>query len=186
MIKKYLFPQIARAELTALIGFMAIGAILAGVYGILHDQITFSIGHEYFHNFKFQQFAHSNFGLPDRVFVSIIGFEATWWVGAVVGWILARRLLPHQSRRTAIRQIMTGLLIVLGCGALGGFTGYLYGLWRGPDADYSMWMPLLKQHLVQDHWSFMRVGYIHNTGYIGAFIGLILTFVLCPGNSRTE
>lgn len=92
---KHIIPQIPLADLTALLGITFLGALIAGGYGVLHDQITYTIGPEYFHNFKFHQFAYADFGFGDRVFATTIGFLATWWVGLFVGWILARRCLPN-------------------------------------------------------------------------------------------
>jgi hypothetical protein len=41
-----------------------VSALLAGVYGIVHDQLTYSISHEYFTKFKYVQFGFepSRFG----------------------------------------------------------------------------------------------------------------------------
>jgi hypothetical protein len=43
-----LYPRIRLSLLPAMFGYAVLGAILAGVYGILHDQITYSISQEYF------------------------------------------------------------------------------------------------------------------------------------------
>lgn len=180
---KYIIPRISLADLPALLEFTALGAVLSGAYGILHDQLTFTIGPEYFHNFKFHQFAYADFGFGDRIFVSFIGFLATWWVGLIVGWILARRCLPNQPRVVVRRQVYLGFFVVFATGIVAGLIGYLYGLWRGPDADYSAWRSALAQYNVSDHWSFMRVAYIHNAGYIGALLGLVFTyFVIRPAD----
>ena len=58
-------------------GFAVTGALIAGAYGILHDQITYTISPEYFTKLKFEQFHYANFGLPRRVFVGEVGFLAT-------------------------------------------------------------------------------------------------------------
>ncbi len=154
-----------------------VGALVAGVYGVVHDQITFSIGPEYFYKFKFQQFAYADFGLHDRIFAAEIGFLATWWVGMIVGWILAKRCLPGQDRPVASKQIIRGFCIVFAAGFLAAVGGYLYGLFQGPEADYSAWRRFLETRGVTDHWSFLRVAYIHNASYLGGLVGLLLTFV---------
>lgn len=173
---KHIIPRIPLTDLPALLGFTLLGALIAGGYGILHDQITFTLGPEYFYNFKFHQFSHADFGLGDRIFAGCIGFLATWWVGLIVGWILARRCLPNQSRAAASRQILIGFAVVFATGFLAGLIGYGYGTWRGPDADYSAWQSALNAYKVTDTYSFMRVGYIHNASYIGGFAGLVLTY----------
>jgi hypothetical protein len=179
----YIVPRIRLAELPELLAFTVAGALVAGCYGIAHDQITFSIGPEYFRNFKFHQFHYADLGLGERVFVSCIGFLATWWVGAIGGWILARRILSTCPAGTAYRRISAGFLVVFASAAAGCLLGFFYGLWRGPNADYSAWQPALEGYRVADVWSFMRVAYIHNAGYIGAAIGLLSTYVVIrPGD----
>ena len=158
-----------------MLAYASLGSLIAGAYGVAHDHVTYSIGPEYFTHFKFDQFAWANLRMGNRVFVSCIGFLATWWVGLIVAWILARRMLPDQPRAVACRKILTGFAIVFTTGILFGFGGYLYGLVRGPDADYSAWAGVFDRLGISDPWSFMRVGYIHNAGYLGGLVGLVLT-----------
>ena len=85
-----LYPKIRSASLPAMLGYAAAGSLLVGLYGIVHDQVTYSISPEYFTRLKFAQFSYADFGLPNRVFVAEIGFLATWWVGLIAGWFIAR------------------------------------------------------------------------------------------------
>lgn len=174
---KYLVPRIALADLPSMVGVAFVGAIVAGGYGILHDQITYSISPEYFTKLKFEQFHYANCGFSDRVFVGIIGFLATWWVGLVGGWFLARRLIPGQPRSQAYRQIRNGFVCIFAFGLLFGLSGYAYGLWRGQDADYSSWRSTIQFLKITDTWSFVRVAYIHNAGYFGGLVGLVVALV---------
>ena len=175
---KFLIPRLSLGEFLECFRYAAIGAAIAASYGLLHDQITYSIGPEYFHKFKFHQFRDANLGFGDRVFVGTIGVLATWWVGAIVGWILARRIVPYDPAKVRRAKILSGFLIVFVTAILFGCGGYLYGLWRGPDADYSVWQPMLRRLHVSDQYRFMQVGYIHNAGYLGGAFGLGLTFLL--------
>ena len=88
---KYLVPQIALGDLPSMCGVALIGAVIAGVYGVLHDQITYAISPEYFTHMKFKQFHYADVGLGDRVFVATIGFLAASCV-----W-LDHRLVPCPS-----------------------------------------------------------------------------------------
>jgi hypothetical protein len=63
--------------------------------------------------------------------------------------------------------------------------GYAYGLWRGPDADYSSWKQAFQQLHIVDTWSFVRVAYIHNAGYLGGLTGLLVALALIRPN-RSE
>ena len=107
-----LYPKIPRALLPRMLGYAVIGGLLAGMYGILHDQITYSISPEYFTHLKFDQFHYANFGLPQRVFVAEIGFLATWWVGFFSAWFIARLTVPAFSRPAAFRHSLRGFAIV--------------------------------------------------------------------------
>lgn len=62
----------------------AMASVIAGLYGVINDQITFSISSEYYTKFKFIQFNLANENNIDkikflRIFVAIVGFLATWW-----------------------------------------------------------------------------------------------------------
>jgi len=173
-VLKYLVPRIALDDLPWMIAVAFVGAMIAGAYGVLHDQITYSISAEYFTKLKFKQFQYANFGLSDRIMVAEIGFLATWWVGFVGGWFLARRLIPNQNRRLACRQIAIGFGVVFCFGVIFALLGFMYGLWRGPDADYSSWEWAFERFGIMDTWSFVRVAYIHNASYLGGLIGLIV------------
>ena len=173
-VPKYLLPQIALGDLPSMCVVALIGAGTAGVYAVLHDQITYTISPEYFTQVKFRQFHYADVGLGDRMFVATIGFLAGSSLGLIIAWFLARRLIPHQPRSYAYRQVCLGFACVLACGLLSGLLGFAYGLWRGPDADYSSWVGVLRQFDITDTWSFVRVAYIHNASYLGGAVGLIV------------
>ena len=69
------YPRIELRLLPRMLGIAFLGAIVGGLYGILHDQITYSISPEYFTRLKFFQFHYADFGLPPRYFVAEIGFQ---------------------------------------------------------------------------------------------------------------
>ena len=79
------YPKIQLRHLPRMLGIAFLGAIVGGVYGILHDQITYSISQEYFTKLKFDQFRYADFGFPARVFVSEVGFLAACWAGSSAG-----------------------------------------------------------------------------------------------------
>jgi hypothetical protein len=174
---KYIFPRIALADLLPMIGIALIGALLAGMYGMLHDLVTYSISPEYFTKLKFDQFHYADFGFGNRVFAATVGFLASWWVGFVIAWFLGRRLVPNQPRADAYRQIRAAFGLVIMIGTASSLLGFVYGFWRGPDADYSSWQFAIEELEIIDKWSFVRVAYIHNASYLGGVIGLIAALI---------
>ena len=181
---KYLVPRITLGDLKSMLVVALIGGLIAGVYGVLHDQITYSICPEYFTNLKFEQFHYVDFDFGDRAFVASIGFLASWWVGFIIAWFLSRKFIPGRPRKVAYQGIIRGFIIVFASGILAGVAGYLYGLWRGPDADYSSWLSIIDRYQIADKWAFVRVAYIHNASYLGGVAGLIISLkVIRPKKS---
>ena len=170
-----LYPKLRLASLPAMLGYALLGAALAGLYGIVHDEVTYSISPEYFTRLKFAQFHYADFGLPARVFVAEIGFLATWWVGLVAGWFITRVAVPAHPGPQAFRCCARGFLIVLAFAFTAAILGYVLGLLHGP--DYSAWQSMTSSLGIVDIPSFVRVAYIHNASYLGGLIGLVIAII---------
>lgn len=149
---------------------------MAGLYGILHDQLTYTISPEYYTKFKFYQFglmdegSEAIFGFP-RLQVSIVGFMATWWMGIPIAIVLGLFSL-HSDRKLMIEIAMKAFIVTMIIAFLGG----LYGLYEGftyisalPKEKLPRWF--IPDNLV-DFRSFIAVGSMHNASYMGGFFGL--------------
>jgi hypothetical protein len=158
-----------------MLGISVLGALVAGTYGSIHDQVTFSLSPEYFTKLKCVQFRYADLGFPMRVFVGEIGFLATWWVGFVSGWFLARLTIPRRPPVEAFRRSLAGMLWVVGGALAGGMVGYLLGIRQGMDP--AGWADIGMELGIEDLRAFVRVAYIHNAGYLGGLIGLVLSLV---------
>ncbi len=158
-------------SLPVMLVIAAMGMAVAVVYGILHDQVTYTISPEYFTKMKFVQFHYADPGYGDRVFVGAIGILATWWVGLAAGWFLARVVVPAASARRAIRASLRGSGIIFGfaifAAVVGGGLGALHG------ADYSYWTPLTQNLGIVDVPAIVTVAIIHNASYLGGLVGLM-------------
>ena len=98
---KWLYPRLSLRLLPVFFVAGAVGAVVAGVYGVLHDQVTYTLAPEYYTKFKFVQFGvpETN-AAPERLIVGRIGWAATWWVGLIVAWVLFRVApLPGEESR---------------------------------------------------------------------------------------
>ena len=173
-----LYPKIRLKHLRGILGHAAVGALFAAVNGILHDQITYSISPEYFTRLKFIQFHYANLGFPPRVFVAEVGVLATWWVGLIAGWFVARKTVPYFAPKIALRKSLMGFGIMFMLAPLAGAVGYLLGWVWGPNADCSSWQHFASRYGVRDLPSFVRVAYIHNASYLGGFVGLVVALLL--------
>ena len=102
------YPIFPLRQLPAMIRITALSAIMAGCYGMLHDQVSYTISPEYFTKMKFHQFAWADIGWPPRVFASVIGFLASWWVGLIGGWLLARLGLAKLAEQGPWKYFLRG------------------------------------------------------------------------------
>ncbi len=148
---------------------------MGGLYGIVHDEVTYSLSPEYFTHLKFLQFHYADLGLPSRVFVAEIGFLATWWVGFLAGWFIARVSVPAFRRGEGFQHTARGFLIVFASAFLAALGGYVLGLMHS--SDYSGWEGLGSRLGISELPGFVRVAYIHNAGYLGGLVGLIAAII---------
>lgn len=172
----WLYPKVRNFR--RIIPYVFLGGILGGCYGVIHDQLSYTISSEYFTAFKFYQFQYVDFGLPNRVFASIIGFIATWWVGLFVGWILARIRYYSGDFKTANRDILEGFATVAATALLALCIGALIGYIRAfcfPLNEFWGWEKELSGLKLQ---KFVMVGIIHNSEYLGGLIGLVVAVTL--------
>jgi len=185
-MREFLYPRIASQNLGLMLGWAGRGAILAGLYGMIHDQISYLISPEYFTKLKFSQFWYADLGLGDRVFASSVGFLATWWVGFLSAWFLARRLIPGQPRRVAARQIACGFALIFAFALFGGLLGFACGLRYELFVDPAAWNQLLHQWQIRDCPAFLRVAFLHYGGYLGGLLGLIVALAVLRPQRAAE
>lgn len=168
-LRSILLPNVGVADLRHAAWLSLAGALVAGGFGVIHDQITFTISPEYFTRMKFDQFRAADFGFPLRVFVAEIGFLASWWVGLIASWFLARIALKKFTRPG--RRVASAVGIILAVTTLCGIAGYF----AGPAffSDRPGWHESLESMGVTDITSFQRVAGIHLASYAGAALGWI-------------
>lgn len=172
-MRSYLFPSANAADLRKAALLALAGALIAGGFGIVHDQITYTISPEYFTRMKFDQFRAADFGLPARIFVAEIGFLATWWVGLIAAWFLARIALPKFE--SPGKRVMMAMAVIVGITILLGVAGYFLG--PVLFGNRPGWRDALESMGVTDTTAFHRVAAIHLGSYAGAFLGWIAMMV---------
>ncbi|WP_254507148.1 hypothetical protein [Anatilimnocola floriformis] len=173
---RWLYPHIPLAHLPAMAKVAAAGALLAAVYGAVHDQVSYTISPEYFTKMKFDQFAWANLGLPPRWYASEIGVLATWWVGLIAGWLLARAGMVELPPRERWPRTWRAFGIVAVVTLLGSVLGYGYGSLIAT-RDLSAWSRWQRILQLEDLPAFVTVAWLHNGGYLGALGGLILAVI---------
>jgi hypothetical protein len=167
------YPKIPIKRLLTVAQLAIFGAVVAGGYGALHDQVSYTISTEYFTQFKFHQFAYADLGWPPRAFVAEIGFLATWWVGLIAGWILGRAGLAELTESAARSHVLRAFAMMLGVAAIAGTAGALLGAAVAYSSDLKTWKEWEQKLALQDLRTFVIVAYLHAGSYVGGLLGLV-------------
>ena len=144
--------------------------IFAGIYGILHNQLSYTISPEYFTKFKFEQFGFVEYGFENkRATVSIIGFWATWWTGLIIGATCGIVGLIQPTSKIMRKSVFGAIIRTVGIAIGFGLLGILVGKFivSGINTEWNIPKNLADRN------AFLRVGTMHNFSYIGGLIGLI-------------
>lgn len=149
---------------------LIIACLIAGSYGALHNQISYTVSPDYFHQFKFIQFNLIP-ELQSRLGASLVGFGASWWMGI----LMCPFLLPIGFKRLSSQQYFISILqafIVITVTALitGAIALLLAFIFVMPEnvstiAKYNQEI----NHPV----AFIRAGVMHNFSYLGGFLGVL-------------
>lgn len=148
---------------------LAAGCLIAGLYGALHNQISYTVAPEYFHAFKFPQFGIPP-GLHNRLGAAIVGWHASWWMGAIIGVpvLLAGLAMPdarsYFTRSLIAFAVVAATALAVGLGALADASATITAS-NLPD----FWYP----EGVTDRAAFARAGTMHNFSYLGGYLGII-------------
>ena len=163
-----------------------VATVIAAIYGVGHDQVTYSISPEYYTKLKFIQFnladsAAAQHMTQPRSAVVMTGVKATWWMGVLIGVVLGlvAFIFPDADSMFsyALRALGLVLLVVIIAGVVGG----LYGHYVLAGKGVSWWMP----GDLKDRVGYITVGSIHNFSYAGGAVGVLVGVVfLVARNNR--
>jgi hypothetical protein len=159
-------------------GFIvALSVFIAGLYGVVHNQISYTVSPEYFTKFKFWQFRLTDPALSERVRASMVGFRASWWMGIPIGLLVGAAGFIHPGHRRMLRVTVWSLWVTVGFTLLFGLGGLLYGFIQTAHiqvADYGAWyIP----EDVTDLRRFLCAGYMHNSSYLGGGLAILVAWI---------
>lgn len=153
-------------------------SLLAGIYGILHDETTYVISWEYYTKFKFIQFGINDFHLQNFFKVAIVGFLATWWFGLFLGFFLGISGIHFKDWRTMYRNCLRTCFIAILITFCFEIIGFLYGYFVISNKPKSELSYLFIPENIINFKRFISVGVMHTFGYFGALVGLIYGMIV--------
>jgi hypothetical protein len=152
-----------------LLPLLAVSCLFAGLYGVVHNQISYTVSPDYFHAFKFDQFSIPD-SLRGRVGASIVGWEAAWWMGIVIGEpvVLVGLILP--GWRAYVTQTLMAFVVAATTALVVGLGGLAYACFSIGGSS----LPPFVYPVGIDRVSFARAGLMHDFSYLGGLLGIVV------------
>lgn len=148
-----------------------VACLLAGAYGAVHNQISYTVSPEYFTRFKFAQFRIDP-ALSDRQGAALVGWQASWWMGIVVGvFVIPFGLLIRDTYAYLCAVLRVFGLVLLTTMSFG-FIALAISYVTISPADVGE-LSIGGNHISEPA-AFMRAGMMHNFSYVGGLVGVVV------------
>ncbi len=158
MVKVALFP-----------GLLLAACLTAGLYGAIHNQVSYTVSPDYFHALKFDQFYIPE-KLRGRVGAALVGWHASWWMGFLIGVpvLIVGMILP--GWKTYLGHCLAAFVVVAATALLAGLAALAWAYLTVsasslPAGEYPAG--------VADRAAFARARAMHNFSYLGGFLGIV-------------
>ncbi|MBC8353405.1 MAG: hypothetical protein H8E66_15510 [Planctomycetes bacterium] len=156
-------------------------AILAAVtYGVLHDQVTarvcveyFTIGHPPLFTFETKSPTLLAFGW---------GVAATWWVGLILGILLAFVSRAGQRPKVHVNELYRPLGLLMFVAAVAALASGVLGYTLSANEVVNLVEPLRSQIPPSKHSLFIADLWAHTASYVVAFCGGLILIVYTRQN----
>lgn len=147
--------------------FCAAALLVAGLFGALHNQISYTVSAEYFTRFKFIQFHLMDPEVPERLRAATVGFRASWWMGIPLGLLTGvagfiQRTPGHMGRALAL-----SLGVICAFVLLFALAGLAYGAVRTMHLDLAQYYAWFIPPGLEHPRRYVSTGYMHNSAYLG-------------------
>jgi hypothetical protein len=160
-------------KLPLLVLLLGLAALIAALFGALHNQLSYTVGPTYFTALKFPQFAIPADTAP-RLGAALVGIQASWWMGplvAVPAFLYGFAAVPRTETYFAAGIGAIGLVVVLATlAALLGLVGGLVAETTG------LLDPYLTPPQGPTRADFYRAGFMHDAAYAAGVLGLLVAF----------
>src|SRR4051812_49567055 len=101
-------------RLGVFIVYVLLAVAAAGLFGAIHDQISYTVSREYFTRFKFLQFGLLDPEVPERVRAAWVGVLASWWMGIPLGLFAGAAGFAQRTPSQMSRALLWSLPLLVG------------------------------------------------------------------------
>jgi hypothetical protein len=151
--------------------FIILSPLVAGLCGILLDELSYSIAPEFFKKFRFVQFGFKE--SAGRMEVAMIGWKNGWFIGILIGIPITIAGLIHKDPDKMIRYNLKAFLITIVITAVVSATGFLCG-------EYILTEEIIRWNLpekLNDSSIFIALETMNNFSYMGGTTGMLLAIL---------
>ena len=167
-------------KLLTIILVALIASAIAGIYGVINDQITFSISSEYYTKYRFLQYnlvqveGDSRIIHP-RVLVVLIAFLSTWWFPLISGLIIVIFNLIQNTWKMLLKTSVLAMLISILITVFSAIIGFILGsliISKLPKYYFADWCFIPDK--LNDYENYITAGTMDVFNSFGGFLGLIV------------
>jgi hypothetical protein len=152
--------------------FLPAAVLVAGLFGMIHDQISYSVSDEYFTKFKFIQFHLLDSDVPERIRVAEVGFLASWWMGIPLGLLCGSAGFVQRSPALMQRALIWSLLVIPAFTLTFALAGLAFGWGQTGTIDLANYRGWFIPAGVTEPRRFLCAGYMHNSAYLGGALSI--------------
>lgn len=156
-------------KLNSLLVLFIGSCLAAGLFGVVHNQVSYTVSPEYFSHFKFVQFQLSE-SLQNRLGASFVGWAASWWMGLLIGCVLIPLGAILLHREVFLQIMVQTIALVVAVTALVSLAGLLIAILT---INGNRLPPYWYPPNLQDQVAFARAGTMHNASYLGGLLGMV-------------
>lgn len=160
------------SKFSVFVMFLVLAMLAAGLFGAVHDQISYTVSPEYFTRFKFPMFRLLDAGVPERIRAAEVGFLASWWMGIPLGLLTGAAGFMHPGPERMRAALLWSLPLITGFTLAFALAGLLYGYVRTQAIDLSEYRGWYIPRGLQDLRSYLCAGYMHNSAYLGGAMSI--------------
>ena len=164
-------------KLIVYLSLVFVAIVMAGIYGAVHNQLSYTISSEYFTKFKLYQFGYLDAQVPERIRASLVGIRASWWMGFPISLLAGFPGFIHPDHKKMLRVSIQAFLVALAFTFIFGLGGLLYGFWQTSNLDISAFSDWYLPFGLEDPRRFICAGYMHNSTYLGGILSIPISWI---------
>ena len=165
------------AKFSAFVLFLVLAVFAAGLFGAVHDQISYTVSPEYFTHFKFPMFHLLDARIPERIRAAEVGFLASWWMGIPLGLLTGVAGFIHNNPKQMKLALLKSLPVILGFTLAFSLAGLVYGYFKTQTIVLSAYDGWYIPSGITNLRRFLCAGYMHNSAYIGGVVAIPVAWV---------